>query len=337
MEDKDSKKKLVISVNKQCKLKIIEQMEKSICKIIKNDETFGTGFFCNIPHQGQNLKVLITSNHLINKSYINNNKIIKISFDDDKILKEIKIDDNKTIYTSKYDDITIIEMNETEFKDNKDIIYLDLEDKLYNQKSNNIDTIKACYIIQYTKDKIIAASYGNIEDINESQIKYSCPFDNSSIGFPIFNLSNNKIIGVHKQDYFGTILSSAIKYYKIKYLKDQIENEMENEIDIKLKINKNDINKEIYFLDNIDTIDINGNIHSHDNLKELNELNSKIYKNDKEEKYKKYFIPEEEGEYNIKLKFNINLIDCSFMFAGCKNIIDINFINFNTKYVKNME
>ena len=126
MEDKDSKKKLVISVNKQCKLKIIEQMEKSICKIIKNDETFGTGFFCNIPHQGQNLKVLITSNHLINKSYINNNKIIKISFDDDKILKEIKIDDNKTIYTSKYDDISIIEMNETEFKDNKDIIYLDL-------------------------------------------------------------------------------------------------------------------------------------------------------------------------------------------------------------------
>ena len=48
--------------------------------------------------------------------------------------------------------------------------------------------------------------------------------------------------------------------------------EMENEIDIKLKISKNDINKEIYFLDNIDIIDKNGNIHSHDNLKELNEL-----------------------------------------------------------------
>ena len=159
MEDKDSKKKLVISVNKQCKLKIIEQMEKSICKIIKNDETFGTGFFCNISHQDQSLKVLITSNQVINRSYISNNQIIKISFDDDKILKEIKLDDNKIIYTSKYDDITIIEMNETEFKDNKDIIYLDLEDKLYNQKSNNIDTIKACYIIQYTKDKIILFMY----------------------------------------------------------------------------------------------------------------------------------------------------------------------------------
>ena len=46
MEDKDSKETLVISVNKQCKLKIIEQMEKSVCKIIKNAETFGTGFFC---------------------------------------------------------------------------------------------------------------------------------------------------------------------------------------------------------------------------------------------------------------------------------------------------
>ena len=88
MEDKDSKKKLVISVNKQCKLKIIEQMEKSICKIIKNDETFGTGFFCNIPHQGQNLKVLITSNHLINKSYINTNKIIKIPKKKKKIMQK---------------------------------------------------------------------------------------------------------------------------------------------------------------------------------------------------------------------------------------------------------
>ena len=148
MEDKGSKRKLVISVNKQCKLKIIEQIEKSICKIIKIDETFGTGFFCNIPHQCQNLKVLITSNQLINRSYINNNKIINISFDDDKILKEIKLDNNKAIYTSKYDGITIIEINEKEFRDNKDIIYLDLDDKLYN-----IDTIKTCYIIQYTKDK----------------------------------------------------------------------------------------------------------------------------------------------------------------------------------------
>ena len=337
MEDKDLKNKLVLSVNKQCGLRIIDQMEKSICKIIKKGGIFGTGFFCNIPHQGQNLKVLITSDKVINKQDIYQLNKVKISLDDDKINKNIELNEKRTIYINKEDGIAIIEMNEKNEKENKDIIYLDLDDELYEKKLNNIYCKnKLCYVIQYTKNNKIAASYGNIKDINKSQIEYIC-----SIGFPIFNLSNNKIIGIHKENNLGIMLNFAFKNYITKYFKNQnkpiIKKEIENEIDIKLKINKNDINKEIYFLDNIDIIDINGNIHPHNNLKELNEINSKIYINDKEEKYKKYFIPEKEGEYNIKLKFNINLIDCSFMFAGCKNIININFINFNTSNVKNME
>ena len=95
--------------------------------------------------------------------------------------------------------------------------------------------------------------------------------------------------------------------------------------------------KDIYFLDNYEYKDKNGKLCSHDSFKDLNLLNTELYINEKQYKFKKYFKPEKEGEYNIKLKFNINLIDCSFMFAGCKNIININFINFNTKYVKNME
>ena len=75
---------------------------------------------------------------------------------------------------------------------------------------------------------------------------------------------------MHQKGNFGTILNPAIKFFLNKYLKNI--KEMENEIDIKLKISKNDINKEIYFLDNIDIIDENGYLHSHDNLKELNEL-----------------------------------------------------------------
>ena len=292
MEDKDSKETLVISVNKQCKLKIIEQMEKSVCKIIKNDESFGTGFFCNIPYKDKNLKVLITSNKMINKQDIKEFNKIKLSLDDDKINKEIELDENRTIYINKEDGITIIEMNEKNDKENKDIIYLDLDDEFYEKELNNIcNENKLCYVIQYIKNKKIAASYGNIKGINKGQIEYICPYDKSSIGFPIFNLSNNKIMGIHKENNLGIMLNFAFKNYITKYFKNQIKpnskKEIENEIDIKLKIDKNDINKEIYFLDNIDTIDKNGNIQSHNNLKELNELNSKIYRNNKEEKYKK--------------------------------------------------
>ena len=71
-------------------------------------------------------------------------------------------------------------------------------------------------------------------------------------------------------------------------------------------------------------------------FKELNELNSEIYINDKLYKYSKYFKPEKEGEYKIKLKFYINLTNCDYMFAGCNNIINIDFISFNTKSITNM-
>ena len=73
------------------------------------------------------------------------------------------------------------------------------------------------------------------------------------------------------------------------------------------------------------------------NLKELNELNTELYINDNKNKYQKYFIPENEGEYKIKIKFNINLTDCSFVFAGCKNITNIKFYFFNINYVINMK
>ena len=69
----------------------------------------------------------------------------------------------------------------------------------------------------------------------------------------------------------------------------------------------------------------------------MNELNTELYINEKKEKYKKYFIPIGEGIYNINIKFNIYLTDCSYMFSGCENIININFISFNTNYIENMK
>ena len=59
--------------------KILYQMENCICKIIKDNGTIGTGFFCEIPFKNNLLKVLITNNHVLNEKEIENNKIIKIS------------------------------------------------------------------------------------------------------------------------------------------------------------------------------------------------------------------------------------------------------------------
>ena len=124
-----------------------------------------------------------------------------------------------------------------------------------------------------------------------------------------------------------------------------------NEIKLTVKIEEGDINEKIYFLDNT-----NGNIyvkleaniesetgfdeikeeHHHDFLKELNESNTELYINNKIFKYKKYFIPEKEGVYDITLKFKSLITDCSFMFYKCNNITNIDLSSFNSQNVTKM-
>ena len=71
-------------------------------------------------------------------------------------------------------------------------------------------------------------------------------------------------------------------------------------------------------------------------LNELNETNTEIYINENKFKYKKFFIPDKEGIYKIKLILNTFVKDCSHMFYGCKNIINIDLSFFISKNVKNM-
>ena len=299
---------------------ILEQLQKYICKILKNKGGKGTGFFCHINYENIIMPVLITNNHVINEYYLKNNQIIKITFNNDNEDKNIELN-NRLIYTNEEYDVTIIEI-----KPEKDKIkyFLELDENLFKDESNLFYEKQSIYIIQYPKGEA-AVSYGIINNIQSYDIIHLCCTDSGSSGSPILNLSNNKIIGVHKEGKLklnkGTFLKFPINDFINKHLKDNIKN---NEIELTLKIEKKDVNKDIYFLDNVDYIEYRRNIkHFHDNLKEMNELNVNLYINNNRMKYKKFFIPEKEGIYTIKLKFKINIKDCSFMFAGCKNITRI--------------
>ena len=97
-------------ISYECSKKIIEQMEKCICKI-KIGEEQSTGFFCKIPFPNKEnmLKVLITNNHIINDE--------KISIDIYEELNTKYLNLNDRIkYTNEEYDTTIIEI-----KDNDDI------------------------------------------------------------------------------------------------------------------------------------------------------------------------------------------------------------------------
>ena len=119
-----------------------------------------------------------------------------------------------------------------------------------------------------------------------------------------------------------------------------IDGTKKNQIILTLNIDESDINKKIYFLDNTRGKNYieNGRFvsHRHDNLEELSEDNTKIFINNKEEVFKKYFIPKEKGKYKIKILFTLPITNCVYMFCGCNKLSSIDFSSFNSQNIKNM-
>ena len=114
-----------------------------------------------------------------------------------------------------------------------------------------------------------------------------------------------------------------------------------NIIKIKIKVKENDKkgNKfnDIYFLDNTPYMkSLVGFYKENEEITNLNENNVEIYINGKNIKFKKYFKPDTEGEYIIKIIFKIKMKDCSFMFSGCNNIKSIDLTHFDSSNVTNM-
>ena len=123
--------------------------------------------------------------------------------------------------------------------------------------------------------------------------------------------------------------------------------EEENFIVIKVKVTELDKKegenefKNIYFLDNdiLMNNQIPYNYVENEEIKALlKDNNIEITINNNEIKEcKKFFKPEKEGEYEIKINFLKKMKDCSYMFSGCRNIISIDLPSFNSSDVTNMK
>ena len=310
-------------VTQNCTKIILEQMNNSIYKINKEENDFRTGIFCYIKYKNRNIPVLITNFDNINN--IKNN-VINVSIND--INEKIELGNAK--YFNKALDIVILEIKDN--KKNK-LNFIELDNGLFNSDAKKYYSDKSMYILLYNGNKEISVSYGLINYIKNSEIIYSSyKYINNKIS-PIFNLSNNKLIGIHKyiSNYYnrGIFLRYLIDKFIEKYKKI-------NEINLVINIKKDEINKKIYFLDNNNYNKNNLFSSHHNHLKELNEFNTELYINNKKYIYQKFFIPKKEGDHNIKLIFYINLTDCSFMFSGCYNIKNINLFSFISNNVVKM-
>ena len=273
-------------ISYECTKKIIEQMEKFICKI-KIGETIGTAFFCEIPFPNKNnkLSVLISNNHTINEDFLfNKDSELEIHIKEKKDIIKLNLD-KRMKYTNEEYDITIIELKENDEIEN----YLELDDTIIDDIINNnnknkefID--KTIYIIQYPESEL-SVSYGLLDNIYSDKnynFIHKCSTKNGSSGSPIMNMSN-KIIGVHKEGYkdeynIGSFLNEAIKEFiqQFYYHKDISDNKNDKNIIL------NEYNKK-YNLDikdiNIEKLDLSSKNIGNEGLEYLSKIEFKKLKN----------------------------------------------------------
>ena len=321
-KEKDSKlEEYYQSIPSEIKNKIDIQMRNSICEIEYNESKIGNGFICKIPYPdfSKLLPVLIINTNIINEiKYLND---IKILFDNNKKIRYIKNIKERKYYINKEYEILIIEI----FPNEDDLnTFLEIVENIFKNINYNNKYIS---IFNYSNELI----YGIINNIIDNRIEYKFWEKDGIINGPIILIDNIKVIGIKKElkNNKGILLKEIIKEFNR-------ENEEEkNEINLMIKINEDEINKDIYILNYPYYIN-NGKEYKYEGLKELNELNTRIFVNDELYEYKKYIKFKEKGEYKIKIKFKILLKDCYCMFLGCKNMTSIDLSKFNSKNVTNI-
>ena len=168
--------------------KIIDQLKDNICNIFLGGGERGTGFFMKIkfPDNEHLLPVLVTCNHVINKSFLSKNDKVFIQINDKIKTIEFK---NRIIYNNEKLDIAIIEIKEKD--EIKNFLILDEENQDFKISGKTI------YILQYLDTNEPSVAYGILKDLDYLSFTHCCNTMPGSSGSPILNLANNKVIGIH--------------------------------------------------------------------------------------------------------------------------------------------
>ena len=211
-------------ISKEQTIKILNQLNKNICKICKPNNHSATGFFCKIPVFNLILPVLITNSTILNKDDIKVNRIIKIALLEKEIenKKEIQIviNEPRITFTDEQLGITIIEIipkvdGITDFlKVDNEVDEINLEEK-----------IKYLYILQNINGKLYFTSCEIKGKPINHNIIYSCNTSNGSSGSPLLNLNTGKVIGVHRGNIdnqkIGVLIKSIVDELNKTYNKNK--------------------------------------------------------------------------------------------------------------------
>ena len=216
----------------------IDQIKKSICKIIINEIGNGTGFFMVI----NSYKYLITCYHVIKN--ISNN-IIRIEVWDKNIFN-ININSNSSVIDKNLD-VVLIDIKESNIN-NIDFLYYDENYKYGCLQYENLDIFTLSY--QFG-DELVSTSGKFQKQLKKDYLfSHSIDTEGGSSGSPII-LFTKKVIGIH-QGYAkdenlnaGIFIGEIVKEFnKNKNIKNEKKTENEiNLLDNNLNSNYNNCGK----------------------------------------------------------------------------------------------
>ena len=315
--------------------KILNQMNKSICKILGKEKN-GTGFFCQLDINNEKIPVLITNFHIIDDKFIQSSNKIKFQKVNDKVPKIINLNKNKKIYSSPNEnyDIMIIKLDKED--EIEDIQYLEIDDSLLLDKSERVYEDKSLYILHFPFGDELRVSYGKgSTKENDFNIIHKCETNKGSSGSPIFNLSTNKVIGIHKSYVskangcvnLGTFLKDPIKDLKSLFHK-KIKKRQSN-----LNTNNKQLLKKVEPKVNAKKIIINNNICN--SKLRGSDLNNKYRKIDNKQ-YLKTDINEDNAIYKRDEK-KMNTNQDNFHKKISKTNLGENNLNYNYKKINDQQ
>ena len=202
---------------KSVKLKTLNELSKSLCKIKLNSAN-GTGFFLKINTNNKPLNMLVTAHHVVSYRLAEAKANIVIILDDEnskeKKSQKIKLDVNKRkmiflaeeadknkLIKKEYFDLSAIEIiDKDNLKDKVNFLEYDLNCK----KGNYNNYLKDAFILHHPYGvEDLKFSSGNIVVINDSKRSFEHTLDTNegSSGSPIFLIDNEndnpKVIAVH--------------------------------------------------------------------------------------------------------------------------------------------
>ena len=196
-------------------------LEKALVNI-NNKGNKGFCFLCklSIPDSTTILPALITSTKLIGKKEIEDLK--KISFILEKTNHTITIDDQRKTYINedKYD-VSIIEIKNEDNLSTNNFFEIENKENLIKNSSIGVITINE-------KENDLEYYVCKIKSKNENgySLEYICDDIqiNKSIGNPVINIKNNKILGIQNNSGSCILLNEPIKEFVEADIKKDQEN-----------------------------------------------------------------------------------------------------------------